>query len=192
MASTQRFEPVPFKVVSEPRQLKALADPLRVRILHILANQEATNQQLAALLGESQAKTLHHVRFLLDADLIALVEERIRGGNVEKYYRARARMHGFRPGPAEAGTFAAPVAGAVLESVTQEVAASIAAWPEQVVSWETRRARLTAARVAEFDRRLLDLIAEFWGELDALADAEADGDLMAFASAVYRFPGEAG
>lgn len=68
------FEPVPFQIVSDPQRLKAFTDPLQIRILHILADPEAANQQLARSLGEPQGKVLHHVRFLLDADLIRLVE----------------------------------------------------------------------------------------------------------------------
>jgi hypothetical protein len=55
-------EPVPFQIVSDPRQLKAFTDPIRNRILHILADRPATNQQLATTLGEPGAKVLHHVR----------------------------------------------------------------------------------------------------------------------------------
>lgn len=46
---------------------------------------------------------LHHLRVLLRAELIRLVEERVRIGNVEKYSRATARVSGFRPDPGEAG-----------------------------------------------------------------------------------------
>ena len=107
--SDTSFEPAPFLPVSEPKQLKAISDARRARILRILADREATNQQLAAALGEPQARVLHHVRVLLDAGLIRLVDERVRGGNVEKYYRATARLFGFRPGPEET----APIDGGV-------------------------------------------------------------------------------
>lgn len=181
------FEPVSFQPVSEPRQLKAFTDPLRNRILHILADHPATNQQLAAALGESQAKVLHHVRFLLDVELIRLVEQRISGGNVEKYYRASARLYGFRPDPTGMET----LSGAVFEAVTQEVVASLALWPEQELGWEGRRARLSPERIKEFDDQLLSLIAEYWGGPDTPAPDDPDGELMAFATVTYRFPGEA-
>ena len=180
------FVPVPFQPVSEPRQLKAFTDPLRNRILHILADRPATNQQLAAALGDSQAKVLHHVRFLLDVELIRLVEQRVTGGNVEKYYRASARLYGFRPDPAGMET----LSGAVFEAVTQEVVASLSLWPEQDLGWEGRRARLSPERLKEFDNRLLALIAEYWGGPDIPAGDDPDADQMAFATVTYRFPGE--
>src|SRR5829696_5979233 len=89
----------PFLVVDDPQQIKAFTDPLRVRVLVMLAERAATNQQVANLLGEPQAKVLYHLRFLLDAGLIRLVEQRVKGGNVEKYYRATARSYGLRPTP---------------------------------------------------------------------------------------------
>lgn len=193
MSDAERFEPEPFQAVSDLRQLKAFTDPIRNRLLHILADREATNQQLAAMLDEPQAKVLHHIRVLLDVGLIILVEQRVRGHNVEKLYRATARAYGFRPEVADVETISGPVSGAIFESVTQELIASLKLWPDQPLYWETRRARLSPDRVAEFDKRLLALIAEFWGEVDepvaADPDADADADLMAFATTTYRFPG---
>jgi len=188
MSEHTRFEPMPFQVVSDLRQLKAFTDPIRNRLLHILADRKATNQQLAALLEEPQAKVLHHVRFLLDAGLIVLVDQQVRGGNVEKFYRATARVYGFRPNPGDIETLSGPVSGAIFESVTQELVASLRLWPEQELYWETRRARLTPARAAEFDRRLLALIDEFWDAADAPDDQDAVR--MAVATTMYRFPGD--
>lgn len=186
MSDVEPFDPVPFQIVSNPQQLKAFTDPLRNRILHILSYREATNQQLAATLGESQAKVLHHVRYLLDAGLIRLVDQRIRGGNVEKYYRATARMYGFRPDPGDYES----LSSAVFESITQELVASLSLWPEQNLGWEGRRVRLSPERLKEFDNRLLALIAEYWGGPDAPARDDPDADMMAFAAVTYRFPGE--
>jgi hypothetical protein len=133
---------------------------------------------------------LHHVRVLLDAELIRLVDQRIRGGNVEKYYRATARLYGFRPEPADVETYAGPVAIAGLESVTQELTASLKTWPDQPLYWEGRRANLSKERIAEFDERLLALIAEYWGDPSLQAPENPDAEPMAFASVMYRFPGE--
>lgn len=179
------IEPVPYQVISEPQQLKAFADPLRIRIMHILADRPATNQQLATALGEPGAKVLHHVRALLAADLIRLVDQRISGGNVEKYYRATAHLYGFRPGPDDSET----LSGAMFDSVTQELVASLRLWPEQGVNWEGRRARISADRLEEFNSRLRDLIAEYWGGPDGTAANDPDGELMSFAAVSYRFPG---
>lgn len=188
MPENTMYEPAPFQAVSEPRQLKAIADPLRNRILHILAEREATNQQLSVALGEPQAKVLHHVRVLLNADLIRMVDQRIRGGNVEKYYRATARLYGFRPEPADAATFAGTIAVSGLESVMQEIRASLETWPDQPLYWEGRRARISPGRLAEFNDRMLELISEYWGG-PSQAVEEAGADVMSLAAVMYRFPG---
>ena len=190
------FTPVPFQLVSEPRQLKAFADPLRGRVLHLLTQEAMTNQQLADRLGEPQAKVLYHLRFLLDAGLIVLVEERIRGGNVEKYYRATARLYGLRPSPEEPSTFAATM----LEAALQEVAASEATWPDQPVDWETRRLRVSPDRAREFNHRLHELLAEYWGGPDPddpddvskvrLAPEDPDAPRLCFVAVLYREPSQ--
>ena len=190
MTESGDFEPTPFQIVSDLRQLKAFTDAIRVRILHILADREATNQQLASMIGESQAKVLHHVRFLLDVELIVLVEQRVRGGNVEKFYRATARVYGFRPESSDVEALSAPVSGALFESITQELVASLKLWPAQPLYWETRRAHMAPERVEEFNTRLLSLLTEYWGDLDEPGPAGAEGDLMALATVVYRFPGD--
>lgn len=180
------FEPALFQTVSEPKQLKATSDPRRARILRILAHREATNQQLAAALGEPQARVLHRVRVLLDAGLIRLVDQRVRGGNGEKYYRATARLFGFRPGPEET----APLAGAAFTSVMQDTVASATLWPEDPPSWEGRQARIGSERLAKFQERLRDLIAEYWDSPDTPAEDNPGPPAMALITAIYRFPGE--
>lgn len=186
MSDCERFAPVPFQIVSDPRQIKAYSDPLRIRILQILRDREATNQQLATALDEAQAKVLYHVRFLLDVGLIKLVDQRIRGGNVEKYYRATALLYGFRPDPAAS----ASLSGAVFESITQELVASTTLWPDQPPNWEGRQCRLSPERLTEFNDRLRVLIADYWGGPEQPANDDPDAELMAFAAVTYRFPGE--
>jgi DNA-binding transcriptional ArsR family regulator len=72
-------------------QLKALADPLRLRVLETFAQQPITTKQVAALLGENATKLYHHVQILEEAGLVRLVKTRKNRGTLEKYYRAIAR-----------------------------------------------------------------------------------------------------
>ncbi|HEV2528119.1 MAG TPA: ArsR family transcriptional regulator [Thermomicrobiales bacterium] len=176
------FEPVAFQIVSDPQQLKAFTDPLRNRILRVLNEREATNQQLAAALGAPQARVLYHVRFLLDVGLIRLVSERVRGGNVEKYYRATSLLFGLRPGPGEATAVSSAVLGAVL----QDLGHSEARWPDELTNWEIRRLRLAPERREEFRLRLNALIAEYWGGPNGAVDDDPDGELFTFASLLFR------
>jgi len=188
------FEPVPFQVISDPGQLKAFTDPLRIRVINILREREATNQQIADALGEPHAKVLHHVRYLLDAGLIKLVETKISGGNVEKYYRATAHLYGIRPGEPEESR---EMPGAMFQAIQQEIVASQVAWPEEFIPWETRRARLSAERQDEFYRKLMALIAEYWGgpsnpddPVDASPLEDPSLPIQCFAAVMYRDPTE--
>ncbi len=185
--------PYPFQIVTDPQQLRAFTDPLRVRILNMLKDEPATNQQIAHALGEPQAKVLYHIRFLVDVGLIRLVEQRIKGGNVEKYYRAVARLFGLRD-----GDHATPgIAVATLEAAQQEAAASEAAWPGEPPSSESRRGRLSPERAHEFHDRLLGLIAEYWGGPDPQAmeggevaepDEDPNAPALCFTAVIYRDP----
>jgi DNA-binding transcriptional ArsR family regulator len=84
--------------IDRPEQLKALGHPLRVRVLEMLGGEEAwhlTNRELAQALGVDPGHLHFHVRMLLKAGLIELVEGSGKGR--EKPYRAVART--FRVAP---------------------------------------------------------------------------------------------
>jgi len=84
-------------VLETPDQVSALSHPLRVRILNLLFDEPHTNSQLAEALGESRARLHFHVQALWKEGLINLVEERPKGGVIEKYYRAAARYYRLSP-----------------------------------------------------------------------------------------------
>ena len=69
-------------------QLRAIADPLRVRIVEALALRPMTATQVGEELDEPAPKAHYHVRELERVGLARLVETRERGGILEKYYRA--------------------------------------------------------------------------------------------------------
>src|SRR5918997_6593160 len=77
--------------VVDPRLAKALAHPLRARILVILNERVASPNEIAEMLGEGLPGVSYHVRVLLDLDCIALVRTAQRRGAIEHYYRALRR-----------------------------------------------------------------------------------------------------
>ena len=85
MASTE-----PKVAIDDPRYVKALAHPLRIRILALLQERPASPVQLAPRLGSTLGRVSHHVRVLRDIGLIELVETRRRRGAIEHVYRAHA------------------------------------------------------------------------------------------------------
>ena len=60
------------------QEARALAHPLRLRILRLCLDQALTNGELAASLGQHPATVLHHVRTLLATGFLA--EEASRPG----------------------------------------------------------------------------------------------------------------
>ena len=190
------FEPQPFQVVTDPQQVKAFTDPLRIRVLNVLKQRPATNQQIADILAEPQAKVLYHIRFLLDAGLVRLVDQQIKGGNVEKYYRAVAHVFSLRPEQETASSH--QLASTALAAVHAEVLASEQAWPQPGPAWETRRLRLPPHLHEEFYQRFSALVAEYWGgpqlhgdgttEVHPAPEEDPTAPTLCFAAVIYRDP----
>jgi DNA-binding transcriptional ArsR family regulator len=118
----------PITDIDDPRYVKALAHPLRIRILALLADRSASPVQLSAQLDATLGTVAYHVRTLHNLGLVELVDTRQRRGATEHYYRARE--HPRFPDDAWAGL--APVAkqrmlSAMLQQIGQYVTASAAA-----------------------------------------------------------------
>jgi DNA-binding transcriptional ArsR family regulator len=77
--------------LDDPRYVKALSHPLRVRILAILEERTASPVQLAELLDASLGVVSYHVRTLERFGLIKLVRTNPVRGAVEHHYRANER-----------------------------------------------------------------------------------------------------
>jgi DNA-binding transcriptional ArsR family regulator len=79
----------PITNIDDPRYVKAMSHPLRVRILALLDERIASPVELAGWLGATLGTTAYHVRTLERMGLIELVREtRVRGA-VEHHYRAK-------------------------------------------------------------------------------------------------------
>jgi len=90
--TTATAPPTTFTIAT-PDHLAALAHPLRLAVLRLVADTPMTNQQLAEALGESPARLHFHVKTLHRAGLITLVETRPKGGVLEKFYAATAQRY---------------------------------------------------------------------------------------------------
>lgn len=76
----------PITSIDDPRYLKALAHPLRVRVLGMLDEHPASPKELAARLDASLGVVAYHVRTLRELGVIKLVGTRQRRGAVEHLY----------------------------------------------------------------------------------------------------------
>jgi DNA-binding transcriptional ArsR family regulator len=81
----------PITNIDDPRYVKAMSHPLRVRILALLDERSASPVELAGWLGATLGTTAYHVRTLERVGLIELIgETRVRGA-VEHHYRSKER-----------------------------------------------------------------------------------------------------
>ncbi len=81
----------PITEIDDPRLVKALAHPLRVRILGILERRSATPKELAEMLEVPLENLSYHVRALRDFGFIRLERRRMVRGAVEHRYGMVAR-----------------------------------------------------------------------------------------------------
>ena len=63
-------------VVADPKQLKAMADPLRAQFIQLLRNRARSTQEIAAELDTPKGKVAHHLKVLEAAGLIRVVRTR--------------------------------------------------------------------------------------------------------------------
>lgn len=88
--ATGSDEPLSERIVSDVETLKALSDPLRIRILEAMvqaAGEGWTAKRIAKALGVGQTKLYHHLKILEDRDLIRPVDRQLVRGIVETSYR---------------------------------------------------------------------------------------------------------
>lgn len=118
----------PVTTIDDPRYVKALSHPLRVRILAILEEGEASPVRLAELLDATLGTVAYHVRTLHGLGLLELVRETRRRGAIEHTYRARGRPTISDEAWAHAPTIAKQaLIGASLQQLSEYARASAAA-----------------------------------------------------------------
>jgi predicted transcriptional regulator len=118
----------PIISINDPRYVRAMSHPLRVRILAILSERTASPVELAEWLDASLGVVAYHVRTLHRVGLIDLVKEtRVRGA-VEHHYKAKDRPRVSE----EAWESASPIAkqasvGSTLQTINDYAGAAAAA-----------------------------------------------------------------
>jgi DNA-binding transcriptional ArsR family regulator len=153
----------PITNIDDPRYVKAMSHPLRVRILALLDERTASPVELAGWLGATLGTVAYHVRTLERIGLIELIREtRVRGA-VEHHYRAKERPSVSD----EAWAAAPPIAKQAAVSASLETidayarAASAAGGFDHGSSHLTRTAlHLDARGINDLSRACLRLLAQ--------------------------------
>ena len=152
--------------IGRPDQLKALGHPLRLRVLEVLgeSGEQLTNRQLAQRLGVDPGHLHFHVRMLLGAGLIELVEGQ---GRREKPYRAVASSIRVAPELISTGEVN-DMRAAMLDAVQR-------GWQAYADKGEFRSAQITVRIDPD---RIRDAFEAFSRALDEYEDAEREPMLI--------------
>jgi DNA-binding transcriptional ArsR family regulator len=135
--------------------MRALAHPLRLRILRLTLNQPMTNRQLADRLERDPGTVLHHVRMLVRGGFLAAepVREGKRGA-LERPYRATGKSWQVRITPS------ADHLVSVMDAVRDEI---LEAGADATLSSMRLGVRLLPDDLAELRRRIRQLGDDFVG-----------------------------
>ncbi|MBE8520658.1 winged helix-turn-helix transcriptional regulator [Amycolatopsis sp. H6(2020)] len=153
-------------------EAKALAHPLRLRILRLCWQGELTNKQLADRLDRDPGTVLYHVRQLIEAGLLEPAPVRTGdSGALEKPYRAKARSWWLEDPP----NTAVDAALAPIEAVQDELRA---AGPEAVRVFLRFAVHLSAEDAAELERGIVALVDRYVSTDDERSDEPAYGGMI--------------
>jgi DNA-binding transcriptional ArsR family regulator len=151
------YDLVDMVVVTEPAQLRALADKLRITLLDLVLERAATVGEFAAAVGRPKSSVAHHVKVLVDAGLLRVVRTRRVRAIDERYYGrvARTIYIGVVDQPGDAQT---PVC---INGLSVAAAESVPAHEADDLRSTLAHARIPRERAAEFWERVQALAREF-------------------------------
>jgi predicted ArsR family transcriptional regulator len=159
-------------------EAKALAHPLRMRILRLCLDRSLTNKQLAEWLGKDPGTVLHHVRTLVATGF--LVPDQVRQGAkgaLEKPYRATGKSWtlSLEEGPVPEAVGNQAVLEAFLAELTE------AGGPGAALGMTRLALTLNKASLEELERRMIAILDEF-----VTRDPDPDGEPYGLLFAMHR------
>ena len=193
-------EPVAERIVSDVDTLKALSDPVRLRILETMvtaADEAWTVKRLAKALDTNPTKLYHHINILEEREFIRVAGTRVVSGIIETSYRIaqlslrldRALLSGAG---ADVRSSVHDVLAVVFDSVRDEIERGLSSGviksSDDPLS-ELMIRGLTMVqpdRAVELRRRLRELLAEF--DTDDPSDVEPGAVAFGYLVTLYPFP----
>ncbi|HEX5589987.1 MAG TPA: helix-turn-helix domain-containing protein [Candidatus Limnocylindrales bacterium] len=162
------------RLISDVETLKAISDPLRLRILELMVTRPVSAwsvKELATGLEVPPTRLYHHIELLVERDLIRSAEQRVVSGIIETRYRLAALSLRLDPalvragGPGHSGVRA--MLGTIFDETRRDLEL-IMADPELGDEAPVDRplvtrsfVRLTPDRVRELRGRLEQLLDEY-------------------------------
>lgn len=193
--------PLAERTISDVETLKALSDPVRLRILETMVqapDEDWTVKRIAAALEVGPTKLYHHIGILEEHGFIRPAGQRVVSGIIETRYRIaqlsvrldRALLSGGSTD--EAAAAVDEVMRSIFDTAREDVGRALRAGhmsiegegaPSRGVLRQDLT-RLTPARAAELKERLVALLNEF----EADADGEPGPDATPFGVLVAFYP----
>jgi len=161
-------------VVSQPEQLRALADGVRTAVIALLRERAFSTKELSEKLGIPKGTVGHHLKVLERAGLIHVVRTRQVRAVTEKFYGRTARLFLFKTeDPADARA----IGTAMLRQAANELERA-----QEGSGFGHTKASLGKKDRMRLERRLKRLMEDF------RAAETADGEPYALVTAMYRRP----
>ncbi|MFV2107350.1 helix-turn-helix domain-containing protein [Micromonospora sp. LOL_015] len=157
------------RVIEDVATLKALADPIRMRVLELAMSEPErtwTAKELANIVGVAPTKIYYHINQLEQHQLLHIRDTRVVNGIIEKQYGAGQLNLTFHRRSGEEPSSVHEVVATLLDQIKDEIEAGLNAGTISGSSEAPDPVRMMLSRgVAEIP---VDRIAEFRHELQAL------------------------
>jgi DNA-binding transcriptional ArsR family regulator len=160
-------------VITTLDQLKAMAEPLRVRIVEAVLRGELTVADLADRTGEAPGRLYHHIDVLLETGLLVVTRRIKKRGTEERWFRAVApdivvddRIFAFEGAESQDLAALVELVQSVLRGVSDELAVAAKRGaidpvdPGRRAFIEQQELTLTPARYRELCRLMDEWISE--------------------------------
>lgn len=181
-------------LTAETLRWRALAHPLRSRLLTELREHPATSAELGRRLGQTRGNASYHLRVLAAAGLV--VEEVDRGTARERWWRI-----GESAEVSFEGLVGSPQGGVAADAVASERARQLADFAHRALQGAVSAERGAAARVSDLVLTLdaqqqaglvaeLDAVVARWEGAAATAGPPEDGQLCVLQLAVFSRPAD--
>ncbi len=164
-------------IVEDPKQLRALADDFRARIVSLLRERAASTTELATALESPKGTVGHHLKVLESAGLVRVVRTRKVRALTEKFYGRVARLFVLKSDESLPEDLRG---GAISALMLRRAADDLIASGDEQETAGLVNIRLADKERVRFERRLNRLVADY----QAAEDPQGERHVLAYA--MYR------
>jgi DNA-binding transcriptional ArsR family regulator len=159
-------------VVEDPKQLRALAEASRARIVGLLRERAASTTELATALESPKGTVNHHLKVLEAAGLVRVVRTRKVRALTESYYGRVARLFVLKSDESMPEELRG---GALSALMLRHAADELIASGDETEAAGLVNVKLTAADRRRFEQRLNRLVADMHGADDPAGERHVLG-----------------